>query len=241
VATAFLVAEHLLGLPKLWARVEEADIPEALRIELFQVAARSVRSHVSDILRSTGAETSASELVALLGPSVKKVSAAATRLVRSEVRNEAAARREHLIGLGADEDIVNGLVRLFELDGVFGIAALAAHKQADELELTKAYTTLGEALGLDWAQQQVARFVPADPWERLLIAGLERDFEQLRLDFLGRLRDPDVVSSTNRWIERHASRIEQFRRFVVQARAAGAVTAAMLAQIASQARILLAR
>jgi glutamate dehydrogenase len=241
VAVAFLVAEHLLALPKLWQRIEEAEIPEALRIELFQVAARSVRSHVSDILRSTGAETSASELVALLGPSVKKVSAAATRLVRSEVRNEAAARREHLIGLGADEDIVNGLVRLFELDGVFGIAALAAHKQADELELTKAYTTLGEALGLDWAQQQVARFVPADPWERLLIAGLERDFEQLRLDFLGRLRDPDVVSSTNRWIERHASRIEQFRRFVVQARAAGAVTAAMLAQIASQARILLAR
>jgi glutamate dehydrogenase len=111
----------------------------------------------------------------------------------------------------------------------------------DELELTKAYTTLGEALGLDWAQQQIARFVPADPWERLLIAGLERDFEQLRLDFLGRLRDPDVAASTQRWIDRHGSRIEQFRRFVVEARTAGAVTAPMLAQIANQARILLGR
>jgi glutamate dehydrogenase len=241
VATAFLVAEHLLGLPKLWRRIEEAEVPEALRIELFQVAARSVRSHVSDILRSTGCETTVSELVAELGASVKKVSAAATRLIRSEVRNEAAARREHLIGLGTDEDIVDGLVRLFELDGVFGIAALAARKHADELDLTKAYTTLGEALGIDWAQQQIARFVPADPWERLLIAGLERDFEQLRLDFLGRLRDPDVVISSQRWIERNASRIEQFRRFVVEARAAGEVTAPMLAQIASQARILLGR
>jgi glutamate dehydrogenase len=241
VATAFLVAEHLLGLPKLWARVEEADIPEALRIELFQVAARSVRSHVSDILRSTGAETKVSDQTTQLGPSVKKVSAAATRLIRSEVRNEAAARRERLIGLGTDEDIVDGLVRLFELDGVFGIAALASRKQYDELDLTKAYTTLGEALGLDWAQQQIARFVPADPWERLLIAGLERDFEQLRLDFLGRLRDPDVAASTERWIGRHSSRIEQFRRFVVQARTAGAVTAPMLAQIANQARILLGR
>jgi glutamate dehydrogenase len=241
VGVAFLVAEHLLGLPKLWARIEDAEIPEALRIELFQVAARSVRSHISDILRSTGAESSVSELVALLGGGVKKVAAAATRLIRSEVRNEAAARRERLIGLGADEGIVDLLVRLFELDGVFGIAALAGHKQADELELTRAYTTLGEALDLDWAQQQVARFVPADPWERLLIAGLERDFEQLRLDFLGRLRDPDVVASTQRWIDRHTARIEQFRRFVVQARAAGAVTAPMLAQIASQARILLGR
>jgi glutamate dehydrogenase len=241
VAAAFLVAEQLLGLPALWQRIEEAEIPEALRIELFQVAARSVRSHVSDILRSTGAESRVSDLVDLLGPGVKKVAVAATRLIRSEVRNEAAARREHLVGLGTDQQIVDGLVRLFELDGVFGIAALAARKQIDELVLTKAYTIIGEALGLDWAQQQIARFIPADPWERLLIAGLEREFEQLRLEFLGRLRDPDVVESTNRWIERHEARIEQFRRLVVQARTAGAVTAPMLAQIASQARILLHR
>ena len=100
---------------------------------------------------------------------------------------------------------------------------------------------MGEALGIDWAQQQIARFVPSDPWERLLVAGLERDFEQLRIEFLGRLRDPDVVESTNKWIARHSARIEQFRRLVSQARSAGTVTAPMLAQLASQARILLNR
>ena len=241
VATGFLVAEQLLGLPKLWQRIEEAEIPEALRIELFQVAARSVRGHVSDILRSTDAEATVSQLVEQLGPGVKKVAAAAARLIRSEVRNEAASRREHLIGRGTDEDIVDGLVRLFELDGVFGIAALAARKKVDELELTKAYIALGEALGIDWAQQQIARFVPADPWERLLIAGLERDFEQLRIEFLGRQRDEDLVAATSRWVQRHGPRIEQFRRLVGQAKTAGAVTAPMLAQIASQARVLLGR
>jgi glutamate dehydrogenase len=241
VGTAFLVAEQILGLPKLWQRIEEAEIPESLRIELFRIAARSVRGHVSDILRSTGAETTVSEMCETLGPGVKKVAAAAARLIKSEIRNEAAARREHLIGLGTDKDIVDALVRLYEVDNAFGISALAAHKQIDVLEITKAYVILGEALGLDWAQQQIARFVPADPWERLLIAGLERDFEQLRIDFLGRLRDPDVVESTNNWIERHASRIEQFRSLVAQARNSGTVTAPMLAQVASQARILLGR
>ena len=51
---------------------------------------------------------------------LEQVAAAATRLIKSEVRNEAAARREHLIGLGADEAIVDGLVRLARgtLDGV---------------------------------------------------------------------------------------------------------------------------
>jgi glutamate dehydrogenase len=241
VAIAFLVAEQILGLPKLWQRIEEAEIPEALRIELFQIAARSVRGHVSDILRSTSTETTVSELCEQLGAGVKQVAGAAARLIKSEIRNEAAARREHLIGLGTDKDIVDGLVRLFEVDNAFGISALAAEKKIDVLEITKAYVVLGEALGLDWAQQQIARFVPADPWERLLIAGLERDFEQLRIDFLGRLRDPDVVESTNNWIQRHASRIEQFRGMVSQARNTGTVTAPMLAQIANQARILLGR
>jgi glutamate dehydrogenase len=241
VATAFLAAEHLLDLPKLWQRIESSAVPEAARIELFQVAARSVRSHVSDILRSTGAEQTVSELIALLGPAVGEIGAAATKLIRAEVRNEAVARREHLLALGADTAIVDGLVRIFELDGVFGLSALSARRQLDAQALTVAYTKLGEALGLDWAQQQVARFQPSDQWERLLVAGLERDFEQLRIDFLARGRDADPAATTDRWIERHAPRIEQFRKLIAQARSAGAVTASMLAQIASQARILLAR
>jgi glutamate dehydrogenase len=241
VATAFLAAEQLLQLPKLWERIETATVSEVVRIELFQVAARSVRNHVADILRSTGAETTLSELVEVLGPAARKISAAATRLIRAEVRNEAVARREHLLSLGADEAIVDGLVRVFELDGVFGISALAARRDIDAQVLTKAYTRLGEALGLDWAQQQVARFEPTDQWERLLVAGLERDFEQLRLEFLARVRDDDPVGTTERWIERHGARIEQFRKLIAQARTAGAVTAPMLAQVAAQARILLTR
>jgi len=131
-------------------------------------------------------------------------------------------------------------VRLYELDGVFGVAALSARKSLDELEATKAYTHLGEALGLDWAQQQVARFVPADHWERLLTAGLARDFEQLRIEFLSHCRS-DVDNGVGQWIEKNGSRIEQFRQLISRARAETHVSAPMLAQIAGQARILLAR
>ena len=132
-------------------------------------------------------------------------------------------------------------MRLYELDGVFGIAALAAHQKLDELAVTRAYTRLGEALGLDWAQQQVARFVPADQWERLLTAGLARDFEQLRIEFLARCRSKDLDECVDGWTEHHAARIEQFRELVRRARSEGNVSAPMLAQIAGQARILLGR
>ncbi|MEO6255556.1 MAG: NAD-glutamate dehydrogenase domain-containing protein [Sphingomicrobium sp.] len=240
VLVSFLVAERLLDLDQLWHQIDQAALPEAVRIELFVIAASSVRSHLSDILRSAAGESRVSALCKQLEPGVRKIASAATKLIRSEVRNEAAVRRDRLLGLGASEEIVRGLVRLYELDGVFGIAALAARRKVDELALTRAYTKLGETLGLDWAQQQVARFVPSNQWERLLTAGLARDFEQLRIDFLSHRRShPDAA--VEQWVASQGARIDQFRQLLMRARAEGHVSAPMLAQIANQARILLAR
>jgi glutamate dehydrogenase len=241
VIVAFLVAERLLDLDELWLQIEHADVAENVRVELFAIGARSVHEHLSDILRAMGGEMSVGKLCELLEPGVRKISKAATKLIRAEVRNEAAARRDHLLALGASDEIVRGLVRLYELDGVFAIAALAARKGLDELAVTSAYTQLGEALGLDWAQQQLARYTPRDPWERLLTAGLARDFEQLRIDFLGRLRSKDPTAGVEDWVKATQARIDQFREMVDRARREGVVSAAMLAQIAGQARILLAR
>jgi len=241
VVIAFLVAERLLDLGSLWSRIEQAAVPEGVRIELFSIAATTIRSHLSDILRASGGETDPAKLCRLFEPGLKKISGAATRLIRAEVRNEAAARRERLLALGAGEEVIRDLVRLFELDGAFGLAALAARRDFDELALARGYTMLGEVLGLDWAQQQVARFTPANNWERLLTAGLSRDFEQLRIDFLSRGRGKDPEATVARWAEQQAPRIEQFRSLIGRARREGRVSTPMLAQIASQARILLAR
>jgi glutamate dehydrogenase len=241
VISAFLVAERLFDLDKLWREIEQDALPEAVRVELFSIAAASVRSHISDIIRAAAGETRVGALCDLFEPAARKISAAATKLIRAEVRNEAAARRDRLIALGASEEIVRGLVRLYELDGIFGIAALSARRKMDELAVTRAYTRLGEALGLDWAQQQVARFVPRDQWERLLIAGLARDFEQLRIEFLARTAGKNPDEGVDDWIAEQGARIDQFRQLVGRARAEGQVSAAMLGQIASQARILLAR
>ena len=116
-----------------------------------------------------------------------------------------------------------------------------ARGKIDELALTRAYTKLGETLGLDWAQQQVARFVPRDHWERLLTAGLGRDFEQLRIDFLSRIEGSDPSVAVDAWIEAQRPRIDQYLQLIGRARTEGRVSASMLGQLASQARILLAR
>ena len=111
----------------------------------------------------------------------------------------------------------------------------------DELVVTQAYVRLGEALGLDWAKQAALRFVSSDPWERLLAAGLARDFEQLRLDFLARAAGNDPQKAVDGWLKAQAPRVDQFRSLIDRARLAPAPSAAMLAQVASQARGLLGR
>ncbi|WP_300973453.1 NAD-glutamate dehydrogenase domain-containing protein [Sphingomonas sp. LHG3406-1] len=241
VVAAFLTAERLLKLDLLWDRMDQADVGEAARLDLFAMAAQSIRSHMADILRAGGGEMRVSDLVALLEPGLLKIEAAARTIIRDEVRMQAMARHQSIEALGASEAITRGLVKLYELDGVFGIAALAMRKELDALALTQAYVRIGETLGLDWAQSQAFRLNPTDHWERLLVANLLNDFEQLRVEWLARIRGDDPEASVERWAERHEKRILQFRRLVDRARGSGTVTVPMLAQIAGQARILLAR
>ena len=84
---------------------------------------------------------------------------------------------------------------------------------------------------------------PSDPWERLLVNGLARDFQQMRLDFLRRNggKQGAAAAAVERWAHEQAPAISQFRTVIARAQTAMPVAPAMLAQIASQARNLLAR
>jgi glutamate dehydrogenase len=240
-AAAFVAAERLFEMRELWHDLDRAAIPEQVRLELFDQASRALQLHIADILRSTPATAKLEEIVAAIRPGLKKLSDAVEGLLRAEAQTQASAMRARLKTLGAPEAIADRIVRLYELNGGIGIAVLGQKIGIDEIALTQAYTKLGEALGLDWAQSAANRFQASDQWERLLTAGLAREFEQLRLDFLERRKSKDPSATVDEWVAAQGPRIDQFRRTVDRARTAPVTTAAMLAQIATQARVLLAR
>ncbi len=241
IAAMFVVAERLFGLDALWADIETTAMAEPARLALFDEVALAARSHVADLVRTGRAEGGIAAIVARVQPGIATLDRQTETLLLEEARAGSARIAAHLQEAGAPDDLAARVVRLFELDGVVGLADLGVQLGIGEEPLTRAYARLGQALGLDWAQARAARLAPADPWERLLVAGLVRDFEQLRLDFLCRRAGADPQAAVEAWLADNAARVGQFTTIIDRARHAAAPSTAMLAQVAGQARVLLGR
>jgi glutamate dehydrogenase len=245
-AAAFVAAEHLFDMRGVWRRIETAQMPETARVLLFDRAAHALRTHMADLLRS-GASFRPSKLVADLESGVAELSSAAKRLLNAEGKAQSQRMRDQFAEAGVPDDEGALVARLFDMDGAIGLAKLASDSKLAAPVLTRAFSDLGARLGLDWAQGTAARMSPSDPWERLLVSGLARDFQQMRLEFLrrattGRAKAPkDPAEAVARWATAQEPAIRQFRAMVGRAEGAVPVAPAMLAQIASQARNLLAR
>ena len=243
VAAAFVAAERLFGMDAVWHALETAAMPETARILLFDRAAAALSSHMADLLRVGAGSIPPTRLVAELDKPMASLSDAVGTLLGVEPRAQSAALCARLVTAGAPEAEAAMVAHLFDLDGAAGLAMLARDSGTAAPALTGAFIEVGVRLGLDWAQQTAERMTPSDPWERLLVNGLARDFQHMRLDFLRRVAKgrKDPVPAATRWLDAHEAAIDQFRTLVGRARGASPVTPVMLAQLASQARGLLAK
>lgn len=241
IAAMFVVTERQFALDALWREIETTAMPESGRLALFDEVAVAVRAQIADLLRVTAPGDRPSAVLKRLGKGIAHLEGAAGELLLEEARAQSKRIAGTLEAAGAPPALAAKVVRLFELDGAVGLADLGERSRVDETKLTRAFTRLGQALGLDWAQANAARIAPSDPWERLLIAGLARDFQQLRFDFLAKGGKGDPEALVDRWLADNAARVGQFKAVVDRARNAAEPNAAMLAQIASQARVLLGR
>ena len=242
VATAFVAAEQLLGMAAIWRALDTTAMAESARLMLFDRTAAALRTQIADVIRVSRPGEQASKLVARLAPAVNKLATQTPKLLNAEGRSQAKRMLDEFAAAGAPPEVAGMVARLFDMDGAIGLARLARDSKTDPLALTRAFTDLGAKLGLDWAQMTATRMSPSDPWERLLVAGLARDFQQVRLEFLGRhAKGKSPAECVAAWAEKESEAVRAFRSLVGRAQAATPVAPTMLAQIASQARNLLAR
>lgn len=241
VARAFVMAERLFDADKLWLALEVAEINEDIRIVLFDRLAYVLRSHMADLMRIGVSDDRIEDTVNMLSPGVTVLNENVDNLTTAEGRLQASKQMKLLVESGATPKIAGQIANIYKNDGAAGIAYLAHSREIDALDVAFAFTQLGSQLGLDWAQMTATRINPSDPWDRLLVAGLARDFQQMRLDFLRRTRGKDMQQFVESWGERNIDRVAQFRKIMDRAQQTPRPSISMLAQIAGQARLLLSR
>ncbi len=242
IAKTFVAVDTLFDMRGLWTQIDDAKVSEATRIDLFERTGLALRAHMGDLLRTGGARVVPSELANELCAGIADLAKAAENIITGEARDQSDAMRRELTEKGAPKDVANRVTQLFEMDGAAGIARLAQNADAPVTSIASAFTDLGAKLGLDWAQRTAAMMEPSDVWERLLVAGLARDFQQMRLDLLRALLGGQKISPENAvesWALANGPSIKQFKNVVERAQKQSTISATALAQIASQARNLL--
>lgn len=243
IASAYAAVEGIFGLEDVWEAIETAKMPENARLLLLGRMAAAVSSHMADLLRECSASLAPSDMIARLAKGVAKLSGSASSLLSDVARARSRELRAQFVEAGAPVAVAERVVHLFELDGAIGLAGLAKDGGIPAETLTRAFIQLGTELGLDWAQQTAEDMAPSDPWERLLVNGLARDFQQMRLDFLRRRKAPKSgpEATVERWLESQTDAVTQFRTMIARAQMRMPMTPAVMAQVASQARNLLER
>ena len=240
VAAAFVATRALFDFRTLWTAIDAAPVAGSVHLDLHLAGIEVLRTQMDDILRCSPGVAPA-QLVAQLKPALARLGADIDSLLRPEPRAQLDRFAARLTALGAPDAVASALVGIEALDGAVGIGLLASETGSSEAATAAAYTALGEATGLDWAKGAASALAPADPWERLLKAGLVRDFEALRIDLLRKIAptgiDPAAAMAT--WLTANAERLARISVPVARARASGGVTTAMLAHLAGQARAVL--
>jgi glutamate dehydrogenase len=240
VAEAFVIVEQVFDIASLWRTIDAAVMPEATRLMLYDQLAIEMRAHMADVLRNAVVDRANDAAVAAYRPAVARLTELRAALLPREAKRQTDAFAARLLSAGTPPAIIEHLVRLAQLDGAIGLAALSTRFETDVVDLTRAFTALGEALGIDWAQGTAMQLDPSDPWERLLSAGLARDFQTMRLNFLAQHGGKRVGEAVAKWLKENTTRVAAFHKMIENAQASHP-TPAMLAQIAGQARLLLSR
>src|SRR3546814_5829262 len=142
---------------------------------------------IADLIRSLPTGTLPGGGLEMLQPGVSRLADEVDRLLRSETLRRAETIADHLAALGAPPALTERARTLFKMDGAVGLARLARKLDVSEIDVTQAFTRLGETLGIDWVQSTAARMVPSDPWERLLVSGVRSEEHTSELQSLMRI------------------------------------------------------
>ncbi len=234
IASAFVAVRTLFNLEALWKAIDTADVPATVALGLHSEAALVTRSLVADIAR-LGDSDQPEHVATRLAPGMLRLTKKIHGLLRPEPRAQVEEVRKRLVQAGAPEAVVDWFATLHGLKRGAGVVSLAADLDLDEAQTARAYTRLGEALVIDWAQGATSSLQVADGWERLLAATTSGSFDAMRIDLIRQLtgKGEDPLAAVEAWLKTNQARVSAIAGAINHARNSGAPSVAMLAHLAT--------
>jgi len=226
VAAAYLTCASIFGLRDLFSSIEHGDAGHEDLIERLETAGGVVRKRIADIIRIAPSGLLPNDI----SSSIREFAGGGKMSARSAADLD-----------GATDSPAVRLQKLSEFDGFIGIAALVTSQGWELASTLEARRRLDHALNLDWLETAIGDVTPSSDWDRLLITGLMRDLEALKISFLILAGDTDPGGFVNDWLTHNSDRVERFGLLAQRARTSPSVSLAMLAQISGQLRTLLER
>jgi glutamate dehydrogenase len=241
VASAFVVVDRIFDVQSLWDEIDRSEMPEASRLKLLGLIAGGMRAQMASVVRTNPTGFDPGDGIAQLRKGVEALSHDIDMVLTEALLASAAGLEDDLEDLGVPGSLAQRTATLFKMDGAVGIAQLSNRQGGNVVELARAIVKLGDATGIHWLQEAVARLEPSDPWERQLLSGISRDVQSMRLNLIARLGTDQPVGQVDRWIAENRPRIDQFLHQLDRAKSAPAPHVAMLAELTGQVRTLMSR
>jgi glutamate dehydrogenase len=222
LARAHLIASEVFGRDALAAQIDALDLAvdaatqTAMRLNLRTLVERAARW----LVLNRPAPLGLSREIGMLAQPVQAVLAALPALLAGHPADEAAQRRDVLVGAGVPDPLVSAVAVLPWSFAALDVAEICLRHDVDLVETMRVHLATGELLGLRPLQQRVLALPRDDRWQTMARAALRDDLYSAHAGITEAIvTSTGDVGATERvsvWVDRDPETVARARRLLTE-------------------------
>jgi glutamate dehydrogenase len=246
IARAFAVAREVLGLPRLWAEIEELDgrVAASTQLAMLLKARVLLERTTRWLLRNRPRPLDIAATISEFAPGTAALAQAAPDLLPAAERDAAAHAAEELAGAGVPTALASRVAHLEALVPSLDVVEVAAAGGLSLEEVAGIYFTVGDRLELHSLRERIAALPRESRWEalarRALWEDLQNELRKLTTDVLRTSSgDGAVEERVSAWVARNSLPIDRWLQVLEDVKAGEAFDLATLSVAVREIRNLI--
>jgi glutamate dehydrogenase len=236
VATAYITARDIFGLPRQWQAIEDLDfeVTSGVQAEIMVDLVRLMRRAGRWLLRNRRHQLDPAQAIAEFQPGVEEMESALPGLISGRAAQSVRERYQDLTNKQVGSELAQFVAGSPYLYAAMGIIEASRHTEATALEVAELFFMLGEKLELDWFASLISSVKIDNEWQALARDTYLEDLEwQQRSLAVGALKHVcekrDAELCIQRWMKQESVLIERWQSMLTELHATRVPDFAMFA------------